>query len=139
MPGTINREDIAAVRERAPIEEIIGQHVALKSAGVGALKGLCPFHDERSPSFTVRPAVGRWHCFGCGEGGDVYAFIQKIEHVNFVEAVELLADRVGYTVTYTGASTTNVQRDRGSRSRLLAANAAAHEFYAEALASEEAA
>lgn len=103
------------------------------------MKGLCPFHDEKSPSFHVRPNHGHFHCFGCGEGGDVYAFIQKIEHVTFVEAVELLADKVGYTVTYTGSSTTNVQRDRGSRSRLLAANAAAQEFYAEALQSDEAA
>jgi DNA primase len=87
----------------------------------------------------VRPNHGHFHCFGCGEGGDVYAFVQKIEHVSFVEAVELLADRVGHTVTYTGGSTTNVQRDRGSRSRLLAANAAAQEFYAEALKSDEAA
>ncbi len=87
----------------------------------------------------MRPNHGHFHCFGCGEGGDVYAFVQKIEHVSFVEAVELLADRVGYTVTYTGAAATNVQRDRGSRSRLLAANAAAHEFYAAALQSEEAA
>lgn len=103
------------------------------------MKGLCPFHDEKSPSFHVRPNHGHFHCFGCGEGGDVYAFLQKIEHVTFVEAVELLADRIGYTVTYTGGSTTNVQRDRGSRSRLIAANAAAQEFYAEALKSDEAA
>jgi DNA primase len=103
------------------------------------MKGLCPFHDEKSPSFHVRPNHGHFHCFGCGEGGDVYAFLQKIEHVSFVEAVELLADRVGFTVTYSGASATNVQRDRGSRSRLIAANAAAQEFYAAALQSEEAA
>lgn len=103
------------------------------------MKGLCPFHDEKSPSFHVRPNHGHFHCFGCGEGGDVYAFLQKIEHVSFVESVELLADRIGYTVTYTGGSTTNVQRDRGSRSRLIAANAAAQEFYAEALKSDEAA
>lgn len=103
------------------------------------MKGLCPFHDEKSPSFHVRPNHGHFHCFGCGEGGDVYAFLQKIEHVSFVEAVELLADRVGYTITYSGAAATNVQRDRGSRSRLLAANAAAQEFYAAALQSEEAA
>ena len=103
------------------------------------MKGLCPFHDEKSPSFHVRPNHGHFHCFGCGEGGDVYAFVQKIEHVSFVEAVELLADRTGYTITYSGAAATNVQRDRGSRSRLLAANAAAQEFYAVALQSEEAA
>mgnify|MGYP000324247625 CR=1 FL=1 len=137
--GRIPDRDIAAIRERVNIEDVVGDYVQLRRAGADSLKGLCPFHDEKSPSFHVRPNHGHFHCFGCGEGGDVYAFLQKIEHVTFVEAVELLADRVGYTVTYSGGSTTNVQRDRGSRSRLLAANAAAQEFYAQALASEEAA
>ncbi len=117
---------------------MVGDYVQLRGAGADSLKGLCPFHDEKSPSFHVRPNHGHFHCFGCGEGGDVYAFVQKIEHVTFVEAVELLADRVGFTVTYSG-SATSVQRDRGSRSRLIAANAAAQEFYAEALKSDEAA
>jgi DNA primase len=139
VAGRIPDRDIAAIRERVRIEDIVGDYVQLRRAGADSLKGLCPFHDEKSPSFHVRPNHGHFHCFGCGEGGDVYAFLQKIEHVSFVEAVELLADRVGYTVTYTGASATNVQRDRGSRSRLLAANAAAQEFYAEALKSDEAA
>src|ERR1700742_1780494 len=139
MAGRISDRDIAAIRERVRIEDVVGDYVQLRRAGADSMKGLCPFHDEKSPSFHVRPNHGHFHCFGCGEGGDVYAFIQKIEHVSFVEAVELLADRVGYTVTYTGASATNVQRDRGSRSRLLAANAAAQEFYAAALQSEEAA
>ena len=139
MAGRISDRDIAAIREKTRIEDVVGDYVQLRRAGADSMKGLCPFHDEKSPSFHVRPHHGHFHCFGCGEGGDVYAFIQKIEHVTFVEAVELLADRVGYTVTYTGASTTNVQRDRGSRSRLLAANAAAQEFYAEALTSDEAA
>jgi DNA primase len=139
VAGRIPDRDIAAIRERVQIEDIVGDYVQLRRAGADSLKGLCPFHDEKSPSFHVRPNHGHFHCFGCGEGGDVYAFLQKIEHVSFVEAVELLADRVGYTVTYTGASATNVQRDRGSRSRLLAANAAAQEFYAEALKSDEAA
>lgn len=137
--GRIPDRDIAAIRERTRIEDVVGEYVQLRRAGVDSLKGLCPFHDEKSPSFHVRPNHGHFHCFGCGEGGDVYAFLQKIEHVNFVESVELLADRIGYTVTYTGGSTTNVQRDRGSRSRLLAANSAAQEFYAEALKSDEAA
>ena len=137
--GRIPDRDIAAIRERVNIEDVVGDYVQLRRAGADSLKGLCPFHDEKSPSFHVRPNHGHFHCFGCGEGGDVYAFVQKIEHVTFVEAVELLADRVGYTVTYSGGSTTNVQRDRGSRSRLLAANSAAQEFYAEALASAEAA
>ncbi|OBF35032.1 DNA primase [Mycolicibacterium peregrinum] len=138
VAGRISDRDIAAIREKVRIEDVVGDYVQLRRAGADSMKGLCPFHDEKSPSFHVRPNHGHFHCFGCGEGGDVYAFIQKIEHVSFVEAVELLADRVNYTVTYTGASTTNVQRDRGSRSRLLAANAAAQEFYAEALTSEEA-
>jgi DNA primase len=130
--------DIAAIRERVRIEEVVGDYVQLRRAGADSLKGLCPFHDEKSPSFHVRPNHGHFHCFGCGEGGDVYAFVQKIEHVSFVEAVELLADRVGHTISYTGPAT-SVQRDRGSRSRLVAANAAAAEFYAAALESEEAA
>src|ERR1700759_4347155 len=139
MAGRISDRDIAAIRERVRIEDVVGDYVQLRRAGADSMKGLCPFHDEKSPSFHVRPNHGHFHCFGCGEGGDVYAFLQKIEHVSFVEAVELLADRVGYTVTYPGAAATNVQRDRGSRSRLLAANAAAQEFYAAALQSEEAA
>ena len=136
--GRIPDRDIAAIRERVHIEEVVGDYVQLRRAGADSLKGLCPFHDEKSPSFHVRPNHGHFHCFGCGEGGDVYAFVQKIEHVSFVEAVELLADRVGHTISYTGPAT-SVQRDRGSRSRLIAANAAAAEFYAAALQSDEAA
>lgn len=136
--GRIPDRDIAAIRERVRIDEVVGDYVQLRRAGADSLKGLCPFHDEKSPSFHVRPNHGHFHCFGCGEGGDVYAFIQKIEHVSFVEAVELLADRIGHTITYSGPAT-SVQRDRGSRSRLVAANAAAAEFYAAALESDEAA
>ncbi|HET7073613.1 MAG TPA: DNA primase [Mycobacterium sp.] len=138
MAGRIPDRDVAAIRERVRIEEVVGDYVQLRRAGADSLKGLCPFHNEKSPSFHVRPNHGHFHCFGCGEGGDVYAFVQKIEHVSFVEAVELLADRVGHTINYTGPAT-SVQRDRGSRSRLVAANAAAAEFYAAALESEEAA
>ena len=136
--GRIPDRDIAAIRERVSIEDVVGDYVQLRRAGADSMKGICPFHDEKSPSFHVRPNHGHFHCFGCGEGGDVYAFMQKIEHISFVEAVEMLADRIGYAVTYTGGGT-SVQRDRGSRSRLVAANAAAQEFYAAALESEEAA
>ncbi|OMC39174.1 DNA primase [Mycobacterium sp. IS-1264] len=139
MAGRISDRDIAAIREKVRIEDVVGDYVQLKRAGADSLKGLCPFHNEKSPSFHVRPNHGHFHCFGCGEGGDVYAFVQKIEHVSFVEAVEVLADRIGHTINYTGAAATNVQRDRGSRSRLIAANAAAAEFYAAALESDEAA
>jgi DNA primase len=137
MAGRISDRDIAAIRERVRIEEVVGDYVQLRRAGADSLKGLCPFHDEKSPSFHVRPNHGHFHCFGCGEGGDVYAFVQKIEHVSFVESVELLADRIGHTISYTGAAT-SVQRDRGSRSRLLAANADALAFYGAALESSEA-
>jgi DNA primase len=138
MAGRISDRDIAAIREKVRIEDVVGDYVQLRRAGADSMKGLCPFHDEKSPSFHVRPNHGHFHCFGCGEGGDVYAFVQKIEHVSFVEAVEVLADRIGHTITYTGAAATNVQRDRGSRSRLLAANAEAQAFYAAALDSPEA-
>ncbi|WP_328358054.1 DNA primase [Mycobacterium sp. NBC_00419] len=135
--GRISDRDIAAIRERVRIEDVVGDYVQLRRAGADSMKGLCPFHDEKSPSFHVRPNHGHFHCFGCGEGGDVYAFLQKIDHISFIEAVEMLADRIGYTVTYSGGGT-SVQRDRGSRSRLVAANAAAQEFYAAALESDEA-
>src|ERR1700751_1339753 len=112
MAGRIPDRDVAAIRERVRIEEVVGDYVQLKRAGADSLKGLCPFHNEKSPSFHVRPNHGHFHCFGCGEGGDVYAFVQKIEHVSFVEAVELLADRIGHTISYTGPAT-SVPRGRG--------------------------
>ncbi|MFI5535062.1 DNA primase [Nocardia sp. NPDC051900] len=137
MAGRLPDRDIAAIRERVRIEDVVGEYVALKRAGADSMKGLCPFHDEKSPSFHVRPNHGLFHCFGCGEGGDVFAFLQKIEHVGFVESVEQLADRIGYQINYEGGGT-SVQRDRGTRSRLVAANAAAHEFYVAKLREPEA-
>ncbi len=135
MPGLIRRSDIDEVRSRTNLADIVGDYVALKSAGVGSLKGLCPFHDERSPSFHVRPQVGFYHCFGCGEGGDVYSFLQKMDHVTFQEAVERLAARLGYTLHYEDGGPA---ADQGNRSRLLAANAAAEQFFRAQLATPEA-
>ncbi|MQA12001.1 MAG: DNA primase [Pseudonocardiaceae bacterium] len=137
MAGLIRESDIAQVRERNRIDEVIGEYVALRRAGGSALKGLCPFHDEKTPSFNVRPSHGTFHCFGCGEGGDVIAFVMKMDHLTFVEAVERLADRIGLTLTYTGGGT-SAQRDRGSRARLVEAHRAAAEFYAEQLNGPEA-
>ncbi|QAY63001.1 DNA primase [Xylanimonas allomyrinae] len=138
MAGLIKREDVEAVRERARIEEIVSAHVTLKPAGVGSLKGLCPFHDERSPSFHVRPGVGRYHCFGCGESGDVIAYVQKTDGLSFTEAVEYLADRVGVQLRYEdarggGASGPARREEPGRRQRLLEAHRVAAEFYAEQL------
>ncbi|MCO1656695.1 DNA primase [Pseudonocardia humida] len=138
MAGRIRDSDIAEVRDRTRIDELIGEYVALRRAGAGSLKGLCPFHDEKSPSFNVRPSHGTFHCFGCGEGGDAFAFVQKVEVIGFVEAVERLADRVGFRLTYEGGGS-SVQRDRGTRSRLLDANKRAAQFYAEQLRTPEAA
>jgi len=135
----IKREDVALVRERASIEEIVGAHVTLKGAGVGSMKGLCPFHDERTPSFHVRPQVGLWHCFGCGEGGDVISFVQKIDGLGFAEAVEYLAGRFNITLRYEEGGGPRSGIDVGSRRRLLEANATAAQFFTEQLGSAQAA
>ena len=100
MAGRIKADDVALVKERSSIEDVVREHVTLRSAGPGSMKGLCPFHDEKSPSFNVRPAVGAWHCFGCGEGGDVISFLQKIDHLTFAEAVERLAGKLGMELHY---------------------------------------
>jgi DNA primase len=132
----IRREDVQAVRDAARIEEIVGEQVALRPAGVGSLKGLCPFHDEKSPSFHVRPAVGLYHCFGCSEGGDVISFVQKVDLLSFAEAVERLAARVGIELRYEddGTGGRSARREgTGTRQRLIEANRAASAFFAEQL------
>ncbi len=132
MAGRIPEQDIAAIRERTRIEEVVGEYVALKPGGADSMKGLSPFKDEKTPSFHVRPQHGYFHCFSTGEGGDVFAFLMKMEHIGFVEAVEQLADRIGYRINYEGGGQV-IQRDRGTRSRLAQANAAAQKFYAQRL------
>lgn len=138
MAGLIRREDIAAVREASRIEDIVGEHVALRPAGVGSMKGLCPFHDERTPSFHVRPQVGLWHCFGCGEGGDVISFVQKIDHISFSEAVEMLAQRANITLHYEEGGRQVRTEEPGRRQRLLDAHRVAEEFYRAQLGTPEA-
>jgi DNA primase len=128
----IRRSDIDEVRARINIVDIVGDYVTLKGAGVGSFKGLCPFHDERSPSFHVRPAAGFYHCFGCGEGGDVFTFLQKMDHVTFTDAVERMAARIGYELHYEDGG--KGRSDHGARSRLLGANQAAAEFFVTQLA-----
>ncbi|MGI9824757.1 DNA primase [Agromyces sp. Marseille-Q5079] len=135
MAGRIRQSDVDEVKARTNIADVVGDHVSLKSAGVGSLKGLCPFHDERSPSFHVRPALGYYHCFGCGESGDAYTFLQRMDHVSFTEAVERLAGRLGYELHYEDGGQAS---DHGNRARLLAANQAASEFFLERLSSPEA-
>ncbi|QCO97625.1 DNA primase [Arthrobacter sp. 24S4-2] len=129
MAGLIKREDIDEVRQRTDIKEVVDGYVTLKGAGLGSYKGLCPFHDERSPSFTVRPQVGRYHCFGCGEDGDVIAFVQKLDHTSFHEAVEKLAARIGFELRYEDGGTGPNREDVGKRQRLLDAHKVADEFF----------
>ncbi|GAC1600910.1 MAG: DNA primase [Pseudarthrobacter sp.] len=129
MAGLIKREDIDEVRQRTDIKEVVDGYVTLKGAGLGTYKGLCPFHDERSPSFTVRPQVGRYHCFGCGEDGDVIAFVQKQDHTSFHEAVEKLAARIGYELRYEDGGTGPSREEVGKRQRLLDAHKIADEFF----------
>ncbi|ASN40091.1 DNA primase [Paeniglutamicibacter terrestris] len=133
MAGLIKREDIDEVRNRTDIKEVIDGYVTLKSAGVGSWKGLCPFHDERSPSFHVRPQVGSFHCFGCGESGDVIAFLQKINHGTFSETVEQLAARSGIELHYEDGGTGPRREETGRRQRLLDAHKIAEEFFREQL------
>ena len=129
MAGLIKREDIDEVRQRTDIKEVVDGYVTLKGAGLGSYKGLCPFHDERSPSFTVRPQVGRYHCFGCGEDGDVISFVQKLDHISFHEAVEKLAHRIGFELHYEDGGSGPNREDIGRRQRLLDAHKVADEFF----------
>jgi DNA primase len=132
MAGRIRDEDIAAVRERSAVDEVIGEYLQLRGAGGGSLKALCPFHDEKTPSFNVTPARGMWYCFGCGEGGDVIKFVQKIDSLTFTEAVERLAGRAGIELRYEQGGYVPGQ-EQSRRRRLAEAHRAAAEFYAEQL------
>ncbi len=139
VPGRINEEDIASVRERARIDEVIGGYVSLRPAGGGSLKGLCPFHDEKTPSFQVTPSRGFYYCFGaCSEGGDVIDFLMKIENLSFTEAVERLADRVGIQLRYTDDGQGGPRAEPGKRTRLLEAMRTAAEFFTEHLMAPDA-
>ena len=136
MAGRINEEDIAAVRERTRIEDVIGGYVALRNAGGGSLKGLCPFHDEKTPSFQVTPSRGFFYCFGCGEGGDVITFLERQQNLSFVESIQVLADRAGIVLRIEDDGTGPGQSP-GLRKRILEANEAAQAFYSNQLDSPE--
>ena len=136
MAGRIVDEDIATVRDRARIDEVVGSYVALRNAGGGSMKGLCPFHDEKTASFQVTPSRGFFYCFGCGEGGDVITFLQKIDNLSFAESVERLADQVGVRLRYTDDG--GPRTEPGVRVRLMEAHLAAADYYAEQLSTPEA-
>ncbi|MFM9612192.1 DNA primase [Streptomyces sp. V2] len=133
MAGRINDEDVKAVRDAVPIDAVVSEYLQLRSAGGGNLKGLCPFHDEKSPSFQVSPSKGLFHCFGCQEGGDTITFVMKVDHLTFSESVERLAARAGITLRYEEGGY-NPSHQRGERIRLVEAHKIAAEWYAEQLA-----
>ncbi|MCT1683386.1 DNA primase [Corynebacterium appendicis] len=136
--GRIPDSDIEAIRERANIADIVGEYVQLKPAGHDSLKGLSPFKDEKTPSFHVRPVRGYYHCFSTGKGGDVFSFMMEMEQLSFPEAVEAVAEEIGYHINYQGGSTGARDVKPGTRARLIAANKAAHEFYRDKLEQPEA-
>ncbi|QNE77521.1 DNA primase [Streptomyces finlayi] len=137
MAGRINDDDVKAVRDAVPIDAVVSEYLQLRNAGGGNLKGLCPFHDEKSPSFQVSPSKGLFHCFGCQEGGDTIAFVMKIDHLTFSETVERLAAKAGITLRYEEGGY-NPSHQRGERIRLVEAHKAAAQFYTEQLDSPEA-
>ncbi|APT93642.1 DNA primase [Corynebacterium phocae] len=137
--GRIPQSDIEAIRERAAIDEIVGEYVQLKPAGYDSMKGLSPFKDERTPSFHVRPQHGYFHCFSTGMGGDVFKFLMELEQLSFPEAVEAVAQKIGYQINYQGSSTGQRDEKPGLRQRLIQANKEAHKFYRQQLETPEAA
>ncbi|WP_329010964.1 DNA primase [Streptomyces sp. NBC_01601] len=132
MAGRINDEDVKAVRDAVPIDAVVSEYLQLRNAGGGNLKGLCPFHDEKSPSFQVSPSKGLFHCFGCQEGGDTITFVMKVDHLSFSEAVERLAGQAGITLRYEEGGY-NPAHQRGERIRLVEAHKIAAQWYAEQL------
>jgi DNA primase len=128
--GRVKDEDIALVRDRTSIADVIGETVTLRSAGGGNLKGLCPFHDEKTPSFTVSPARNVYFCHGCGAGGDAIKFLMDVDHMTFIESVERLAGRAGVQLRYDESGPSSAPRQPpGQKQRLIAAHAAAVDFY----------
>ncbi|PWI18567.1 DNA primase [Streptomyces sp. Act143] len=133
MAGRINDDDVKAVRDAVPIDAVVSEYLQLRNAGGGNLKGLCPFHDEKSPSFQVSPSKGLFHCFGCQEGGDTITFVMKVDHLSFSEAVERLAAQAGITLRYEEGGY-NPAHQRGERIRLVEAHKIAADWYVEQLA-----
>jgi len=137
VAGRIRDEDVKAVRDAIPIDAVVSEYLQLRPAGGGNLKGLCPFHDEKSPSFQVSPSKGLYHCFGCGEGGDTLAFVMRLDHLSFAEAVERLARQAGITLRYEEGGT-GPGRQQGERIRLVEAHRTAAAFFVEQLGGAEA-
>jgi len=137
MQGRIRNDDVALVRDSARIDQVVSEYLSIKSAGGGSLKGLCPFHDEKTPSFHVTPSRGLWYCFGCGEGGDVIAFLQKVDNLSFVEAVEKLANKFNIELRFEQGSS-NISDNRNQKNKIFEINRLTKEFYQKFLSTPEA-
>ncbi len=130
-------QQLEEIRSRADIVRIVGEKIPLKRAGRN-LKGLCPFHSEKSPSFMVNPEKQIFHCFGCGEGGDVFSFLMKYEGIDFSGAVERLADLVGVILERaSGKELEEIQRAKGEKELFFKINRAACRFFHESLVKGE--
>ena len=138
MAGRISQKDIEEIRQRTNIADVVGEYVQLKSAGGGELKGRCPFHDEKSPSFTVSPTKGVYYCFGCQEKGNLFDFVAKIDSLSFRDVAEKLAARLGMTLTLEAGNSSDAA-EYTQRARVLEANKAAAEFFRSQFETEEAA
>ncbi|MBT1181044.1 DNA primase [Bifidobacterium sp. CP2] len=139
MAGMIKKEDVEKVRASADLYDIVSASVSLKPSGTGTYVGLCPFHDEKTGSFNVRPALGVWHCFGCGLGGDVFKFVEQQENIDFREAVQLLADKYHIELHYENTGNGRAEGHSGSkRARLLEANEEAQRFFVSQIMTKEA-
>src|SRR5438552_10162198 len=102
MAGRIRQDDVEAVKERSDIVQVASGYLQLKKAGRDNMIGLCPFHAEKTPSFTISPSKQLYYCHGCGEGGNLFRLLMKLESLSFAEAVETLAKGAGVTLHYEG-------------------------------------
>ncbi len=116
-------DTVAQIKERLNVQDVIAPYVKLMRAGK-SLRGLCPFHKEKTPSFHVSPERGSWHCFGCGEGGDAFSFIEKIEGVDFKGALKILAEKAGVTIEYSSGGERHEDTSKKDRLRALMSRAA---------------
>ncbi|MDP9020406.1 MAG: CHC2 zinc finger domain-containing protein, partial [Actinomycetota bacterium] len=122
-------EDIERVRAATDLAAVVGDHVALRRSGTRWV-GLCPFHTERTPSFSVNAELGFYYCFGCGAKGDAITFVREMQHLDFVAAVELLAGRAGIDLRW---DNTREAGERRRRSQLVEVVCRAAEWYHERL------
>lgn len=130
--GRINNQDIDRLKDVIRLDEVVRPHTELKSTGAGRYMARCPFHNEKTPSFSLDATKGVYHCFGCGVGGNAFTFVMELEGLNYVEAVERLADQFGVTLRYEQRSTRDA-KVQSLRTRLREMLKEAASFYQQQL------